>query len=242
MPPNVIEQRAPESAHFGLRIAMARPTEPDGVAAALAVARADAVELLVFRISTNAAATVHAVEAVGGRLCDSLLYFERVYGEESLTSSAAVRQHAAGDTARIVEIAGRAFHDYAGHWHVDHRIPRERADALYAAWARDICGGRTPFAHRIFVIEERGAVSGFAAFREAGDRAFDLELGAVDPSAQGKGLYRELITAANAWLYQHANMRRALYSTQLNNYRTIRAIERLGYVLVDSVQTFHVWL
>jgi GNAT superfamily N-acetyltransferase len=243
--PNDIEERTLESAHFGIRIALARPSEPAAVADSLGAAREQAVDLLVCRVPLGALAAAQTVEANAGRLCDTLLYFERPYDNDPhLTNvdSLRVREAGAEDTASVIVIAERAFRDYVGHWHADSRIPRARADALYAAWARDICSGVTPGPHRVFVLEQDGRVAAFAAYRSEGPTAFDLTLGAVDPSSQGKGLYGVLVAAANAWLYQHAGLRRAQYSTHLGNVRTIRAVERVGYLLTHAVFTFHVWL
>ncbi|MFN2398465.1 MAG: hypothetical protein ABR543_07460 [Gemmatimonadaceae bacterium] len=243
--PNAVEPLVAESSHFALRIARARPEDTDAVAATLGAARATGVDLLICRIPTNALSIAQAIEAQGGRLCDTLVVLERSYSAAPSTvgtKETSVRAAREDDAAALVRIAQSAFRDYLGHWHADPRIPRTRADDFYAAWMRDICQQLTGGAHRVFVLDSAGGPAAFAAYRACAAETFDIALGGVEPQHRGRGLYRDLIAGTDALLFESDQLRRTQYSTQINNHPAIRVVSGLGYHLTRSEYTFHVWL
>lgn len=242
---DLVERLVPESDHFGMAIGRARPASVLDVTGACERGRAMGLSLLVFRIAANATPITRAIERERGHLCDTLLTLESNFdappphppAPRDVTSRLAT----APDHPALMQIAARAFHDFVGHWHVDDRIPPRLADDLYVAWTRDLCR-ESAASVTIFVIELRAEIAGYLACRAVDAATYDVALGAVDPAVRGTGLYRHLVTHANASLYEGHGMRRSTYVTQLANAAAVRAVISLGYRLAKSEHTYHVWL
>jgi ribosomal protein S18 acetylase RimI-like enzyme len=227
-----------DSDRFGVRIARARPGSPGDVRDMLAQAATLACSMVIARVDAGDVATIHALEAAGGRLCDTLVYFARdVVGGQR---PAGVRLATIADAERIEAVAAAAFAGYVGHYHNDGRLDRAAADATYADWARRsvIDDG---VADRVWVVEDDGVVAGFLVLRLNDAHESEIMLNAVDPKHQRRGLYARLIEAALAES-SALGIRRCTVSTQLVNRPVQRVWVRLGFVPWAAGHTFHAWL
>src|SRR5687768_777877 len=71
---SAVELSPLDEQRFGVRTAKGKITAAGDVAALMDFCRARAVELLIVRCPTSDLATAQALEAIGGRLMDVLLY------------------------------------------------------------------------------------------------------------------------------------------------------------------------
>lgn len=158
----------------------------------------------------------------------------------------AVRPFEPSDVARLQYIARSAFrHD---HFHSDPRIPPAAADEVYVRWVKNSCQGR---ADAVLVAEEPGnpdGVSGFITCRvdqtvsaAAGIPHGVIELVAVSPEAQGKGIGVALVVGSLEWFARHG-VRSIEVGTQSRNIQAMRLYQRCGFKCVAFSYTFHKWI
>lgn len=158
----------------------------------------------------------------------------------------AVRPFEPSDVARLQYIARSAFrHD---HFHSDPRIPPAAADEVYVRWVKDSCQGR---ADAVLVAEEPGnpgGVSGFITCRvdqavsaAAGIPHGVIELVAVSPEVQGKGIGVALVVGSLEWFARHG-VRSIEVGTQSRNIQAVRLYQRCGFKCVAFSYTFHKWI
>jgi len=114
---------------FGVRVALLDTVTAAGLEEVLNRCAAEEVRLLIARCATEDMPTVHALEAAGCRLMDTLLYFRRSLAEGAPPAPAtgdrgAIRPARPEDAPRIEKIAADAFSGYGGHFHADPRLDR----------------------------------------------------------------------------------------------------------------------
>lgn len=228
-----------DSARFGFRVGKAYPLVLAGLPAALEQSREENLKLLLARCAIEDLATVHALEAAGFRLMDTLVHLARPLGEADEAETPGVRVAAAADVAAVAAIARRAFADYVGHYHADQRLPRQTVAEIYPDWASraiSVAG----VADRVLVAELDGEVAGFAVLKRLDDARCDGVLYGVDPAKRRRGVYRALLSASLAW-GRAAGFATMEYSTQLSNLTALRTVGRLGFLPERSFHTFHRW-
>ncbi|HHY37756.1 MAG TPA: GNAT family N-acetyltransferase, partial [Clostridia bacterium] len=157
-----------------------------------------------------------------------------------------IRSFEPSDLARLQHIAKFAFrHD---HFHSDPRIPPKVADEVYVTWVKNSCQGR---ADAVLVAEEPGnldGVSGFitcrldrAVLNVAGIPHGIIELVAVSPEAQGRGIGVALVLGSLEWFARHG-FRSVEVGTQSRNTQAMRLYHRCGFKCVAFSHTFHKWI
>ena len=152
------------------------------------------------------------------------------------TSPIAIEQHATlagADLEAIAEITAEAITN--SHFHHDPRLPKERTRRLYAAWARNDATGR---AYRTFVAREGGAIVGYITVLLVGRTAV-IDLVAVVPAAQGRGIGSALLSDVVTWLRREGLGARV--GTQSDN-PALALYGRYGFVPTDRQATYHLWL
>ena len=94
-------------------------------------------------------------------------------------------------------------------------------------------------ADRVRVADD-GGVAGFATLRQ---RPAEVEgvLFAVAERARGVGVYRAFLVQTLRFA-RSVSARRVLVSTQISNLPVQRAWVRLGFLPVEALYTFHLWL
>jgi GNAT superfamily N-acetyltransferase len=229
-----------EEARFGVTAARATVSASEGVPAILEWFRRERCALMIIRCDTRDHQAIHAIEAGGGRLCDTLLYYQAALDRETLPGAAGiVRQGSPADAGEVEAIARAAFRGYLGHYHTDPRLDPSKADEAYADWARRSCVVRG-LADLVLVAERDGKVAGFLTLRRNSTEEAEIVLNAVHPDAQRGGLYRALVENALAWARKQG-ARQVVASTQLHNVGPQKTWVRLGFAPTRSLHTFHLW-
>lgn len=237
-----IELNALETSRFG--IVAARVVDvtasPEAIAAA---AYAKGVQMLTVRVDVSNLPRVHALEAAGFRLMDTLVYYRRDLADlpstRRLADGVTIRQATPADVASVASVAREAFSGYVGHYHADPRLNDTEADSAYVEWA-EMSTRRGSSDAPVLLAEIAQAVAGFLTLRRNSPDEMEIVLNAVGPENQGKGLYAALV-AASLSLSRKAGAERIISSTQINNYAVQRIWARLGFLHFKSVYTFHKW-
>lgn len=126
------------------------------------------------------------------------------------------------------------------HLHNDPRLPVERTERYYAAWARNNAIGR---AQQTLVARVDGQVVGYlsALIRTSGaDLRYVIDLVAVSAAWQGQGVGGALLSKLADLIAQHPGAV-ATVGTQADN-PALNLYRRYGYTPSERHATYHLWL
>jgi len=224
---------------FGVSIARIAIDRAEDVPVLVERCRDLGIEMVVARTEVLDLGAAHALEAVGGMLCDTLVYYARSL-DGPMPRGDRVRLAGPADADQVASIAAAAFTNYRGHYQADPRLDPAAADDVYRDWARRACTV-TGVADRVWVVEVESRGVGFLALRFNDGTEAEIVLNAVRPENQRQGLYSELLRTALAESYLKGAAR-CLVSTQVGNAAVQRVWSRLGFEPVSARHTFHVWL
>jgi len=226
---------------FGVVTARDPDFDAETLPATLGFCRDHGVEMLVARCAAERLDAAQAMEQAGGRLMDTLVYYARPLDRPFPGDEAAkpVRLLRPEDVPAVRRVAAASFRGYFGHYHADSRLDRAKCDETYASWAERSCVDRN-VASAVLVAEHQGQLAGFLTLLRRGEEEQEIVLNGVDPSFQRHGLYRALVVEA---MHQAraAGALRLVVSTQLINLGVQKTWARLGFELVRSYYTFHLW-
>lgn len=252
-----IEELPWDSRHFGIRMGVLaapeglqdHPRLVEEVAAAIAQARAEGFHQVMARATPHQVRLIHALEALGFRLVDTLVTLEldlsRPLSRVAVPDAAVIREGVAADAPALMAIARRAFTDtsvWLDRFHADPRIPQEQANELYAQWVKNSVAPAAPaesMADCAWVVQVGGHLAGFLTCRVADGNGV-VSLNAVEAAYRRQGLYAALVQTAVSWFRQQG-CRRVQIRTNLVSHGVLRTWQRLGAVPVAEAHTFHWW-
>jgi GNAT superfamily N-acetyltransferase len=226
---------------FGIATARDNHFTATSLDGTLRFCREHAVRMLIARCATEDLPAAQAMEAAGGRLMDTLVYYvralDRPFPDEP--PGVPVRLLRAGEAGEVRRVATAAFRSYFGHYHADPRLDRDKADEAYADWAERSCLDRSA-ASSVLIAEHVGRLAGFLTLLERGPEEQEIILNGVDPAFQRHGIYRAMVLTAMAHT-RDAGAKRLSVSTQLINIGVQKTWTRLGFEMAHSFYTFHLW-
>lgn len=230
-----------DSDRFGFAVGKAFAVTAATLSSVLAASRRESLRLLLARCPAHDWDTVHALEANGFLLMDTLVYLRRSLVEPlpKAPGNMRIRSAKAEDVSQIEEIARDAFADYESHYRTDLRLDRCKVAEIYPSWARRATLDRT-VAEVTLVAEVEGRVAGFGAMKAVGNGALDAVLYAVSPTFRRRGVFHELLCASLAW-GATSGFSVIDYSTQITNVAAQKSVVRLGFVPDRGFYTFHRW-
>ncbi len=225
---------------FNVRVARASNVTLANFPAMMDFCQREQIELLVARCPVEELEAVHAMEAAGFLLMDTLLYFAREVSTEipARSKEFTVRPAQASDEQAVIQIARQAFHGYVSHYHADPRLDRAACDDAYIDWAVRSLGREA--ADELLVAWDRERILGFLSVKALSPVEVEGPLFAVTPKAQGRGVGRALMIAALHWSRQQG-AQRMIISTQITNRASPRVWTRLGFSPFQAYYTFHKW-
>jgi GNAT superfamily N-acetyltransferase len=195
--------------------------------------------MLIVRCPVGAAAAAHELERHGFHLMDTLVYFkgETAHFDGRVSSSAIpIRPFRQADLAPLERTAREAFTGFKGHYHADERLDPAAATEGYVE--RFLRSTRDP-RFGILVAELEARPVGFLTLRRESDAA-EIELNAVAPAAQGRGIYDAMVKAAGL-AARTGGAAHLTVSTPISNVAPQRVWVRNGLNLEKAFYTFHGW-
>jgi len=168
-----------------------------------------------------------ALASAGFLLVETLVTYQKQPSKDGVIDPR-LREARVGDSKRVQEIAGGAFR--FSRFHVDAGFGPPIANRIKAAWAGNYFQGQR--GHRMLVAEEQGSLAGFILLVE-GPKVTAVDLIAVDPAFQGRGLGAALLLAAET------KGRRMTAGTQKTNLPSCRMYEKCGYTAGLRELVFH---
>jgi len=147
-----------------------------------------------------------------------------------------VRDAQSGDADAVLEIAGSAFR--YSRFHLDPAMGRDVANRIKREWIRNyVCGRRGV---GLLVASARGTVAGFLAVlatERAGRRIRVIDLVAVSPRHQRRGVGRALVTAFMERSRFEADLLEV--GTQIANVPSIQLYQGCGFSIDRAAYVLH---
>lgn len=240
---SVVSLSVVDERRFGIRTARAMLKDIDNFKEALKFCYDGKVSLLISRCPVSRLDIVQVMENTGFLLMDTLVYYARSLTKTPIpanTSDIVIRGIRSGDEMLVKAVAEKSFKGYFGHYHADSRLNRALCDEAYTSWAVNSCVSRDVADEVLIATDDREDILGFATLRLNGDTEGEGVLFGVAPEAQGRGIYRLLMTAAMQWFFEKG-CERMLVSTQITNIAVQKVWSRLGFEPCHAYYTFHKW-
>jgi len=231
-----------DQARFGVRSARARLVNSENLPSVLDFCTANQVEFLVARCPTTDIAAVHAMEAAGFQLMESLLYLHfdlKTHSIPKNQSEVLIRPVQPGEVSQVGALARAAFANYYGHYHADPKLDHRKSTEVYVDWAERCCT-EPAAANLVLVAEAEGQLVGFRALRVNSPLQGEFILAGVNPEFQRRGIYRAFIIEGLKWCREQG-LEEVLNSTHLANVAVQRACFHAGFEPAYSWYTFHKW-
>jgi GNAT superfamily N-acetyltransferase len=230
-----------DQSRFGIRIARAMKITSAIVPEIMEFCRAERVQMLIARCSTQDLPTAQSLERLGFSLMDTLVYFRRDLERRPLPPKREIPIRSASheDAGIVTQIASQAFQGYDGHYHADARLDRTACDELYTDWAGRSCLQKD-VADEVLIATPLGEPLGFLTLKDLGTGEADGRLFAVAPRAQGHGIGQALLIAGLHWC-RECGLRGMIISTQITNLASQGSWVRVGFSPHQSFYTFHKW-
>ena len=149
----------------------------------------------------------------------------------AITDYVAPTQHEA-----VLDIAGSAF--VYSRFHLDPQIPLEAANAIKRAWTANYIAGNRGERLMVALLEEEPV--GFVAVLGGevdGQRSRVIDLIAVDPDHQGRGIGGALVSSFAKWHAEECDLLRV--GTQAANVASMRLYERCGFSVDETAYVMH---
>lgn len=141
------------------------------------------------------------------------------------------------DVADLRALVQAAFEGYSNHYAANPLFDAAGILAGYQEWAESQIGSEDS---DLWLARQDGRAVGFLACRHDIDaNASDIVLNGVAPDCGGQGIYTDLVRMAQAEVYQRG-IGTLRVATQVGNLRVQGVWSRLGFRLVESLDTFHV--
>lgn len=167
------------------------------------------------------------LEAAGFTRVETLLTYEKQPSGNGIADPR-LREARPTDRERVKQIAGCSFR--FSRFHVDPGFGQGAGDRIKEAWAENFFRGVR--GDRMLVAEESGNLAGFILLLEKPDGVV-VDLVAVDPAFQGKGVGTALLLGAEA------KGRRISAGTQQANLASCRLYQKCAYTVGKSERVFH---
>ncbi len=185
------------------------------------------------KTSPEHCAHLHILEELGFRLTDTTVRLRKELDPGARQPlDARVRPARPADSEAVAAIAASSFR--FSRFHLDPRIPRAQADLIKARWAGNFFKGLR--GDSMLVAEQAGEVAGFNLILFAAGGAAIVDLIAVAPKHQRRGLGRALLRATET---ARDGLKAIKLGTQLANLQSLAFYQSEGFQLVSAEHVLH---
>lgn len=230
--------------HFFFSNATATQTAVDTLVAACARWRDEGLRLLVHKTSPANSGVIAAMAPSGfDLLCHHLDYLSDAVQAAQLSKPIDGFEFGLARPDEEEQVAQLTKNNYAlmDRFNLDPLVPRDRVAPLYYEWGRNAFHG---YSELVWVARRDGKVVGitFWSWRKKLDTITGVncalnQLGAVDASAAGRGVFRRMTATIIEYLYERGP-RYGTIATNVLNYPLQRSVQGIGCVIHDSLFTF----
>jgi hypothetical protein len=215
------------------------------------------VSFLSCQCRTDDPIVIHALQRAQFLLVDSMLDYvadlENPAVCKAVDREGGAREHdytiqpaIGADLEPVVEMVANSFKGHGGRFSTDPYISKTESERVYEEWIRCAFAG---YADHIVVAKSfSGEVAGCTLWKNPSNLASNnqislahFSLGCVHPEHSGKNLFQRLTAFGTIVLHQNG-IRFVEGPTHITNYPVQRAYKRMGWNLVDSRHSFHLWL
>lgn len=179
------------------------------------------------------------LERAGFAVVDVSIAFEWIAEPRWPETAARVELVRPDQHAAMADIAARSF--TKSRFHLDSRVGAEMAGLIKRRWIENYCLGRR--GSGLYAAEIDGAPAGFLAViaaRDGNRTSAVIDLIAVDPACQGKGVGGALVRRfVDDWRSQVSALR---VGTQAANISSMRFYETVGFRAAESSLVLHAHL
>jgi ribosomal protein S18 acetylase RimI-like enzyme len=204
-------------------------------------------ELLIARLAAGKVEAVQRIEAAGGILCDTLIYYElrcrdikSKIGSPGLGNDAfQLREMKEEDQDAVSDIARMAFSGYFGHYHSDPNLNKRDCDEVYISWCETTAQNIGEI-NNIIIAEDADGICGFLTMKAHDNKRLELVLSGVAKRVEGRGVYRRMIQKGVEYAV-NAGFKRIFTSTQIINLAVQRVWVAQGFFPIKFEYTFHKW-
>jgi ribosomal protein S18 acetylase RimI-like enzyme len=189
-------------------------------------------DLIPIRINAECIDLVIKFQRLGFVIMENLITFSGFLcnsNDNNLPSE--IRKANAEDEAALRNLAGRAFS--FDRFHKDPTINSELANQIKSEWVANALHGRS---ESVFVYEIDKKVVGFNACLLS-DNIASIDLIAVDPKFQGRGIGKQLVIASQKYYSNFAET--MVVGTQSSNIKSVNFYHKLGFSVSKSEFTLH---
>ncbi|MFX0096373.1 MAG: GNAT family N-acetyltransferase [Candidatus Hodarchaeota archaeon] len=239
----VIRKSEWDSEHFGIKVGRYMPHTIDDVLPDIDFAKNDDYDLLIARIRTDQVGLINEIEETKFKLKDAIVeYILNLDNVEFFEhkGSFKIRKATEHDVEHVKTIAYDSFKDYIGHFHKNMALNRKKCDELYVKWAENSIRDKN-VADVVFIAENKEYKLGFGTVKTISDEESRGVLFGTTPEARGRGVYTELLKEAINWSKRKMS-KLFVYGTQINNYIAQNVLIKLGFKILSSFYTFHLWI
>ncbi len=195
------------------------------------------------KVPTSTVAPVRALTGAGFAVVDVNLTLERLPGRAQDSSGSlsgiSVRPFRPEEASPILDIAGSCFR--FSRFHLDDRIPAEKAHAVKRAWVENYTLGRR--GEELLVAVHGDRPVGFLAVlavESKEKKIMVIDLIGVDPSFQGQGAGYALVDHFCSTSEGRCDLLRV--GTQAANIPSLRLYQDTGFKMVASAYVLHAHL
>lgn len=209
-------------------------------------ARRMKIDVLFTRINMEQRDVLQLLLAEGAILSDVLLTFYKNFYKKKLLQKVSLLDKLdlifeEGKTAHEVELRKITASAYKhSHYFNDPNIPLKKAEAIYQKWVSNSLDG---FADYVIIVRLKRKIVGYITLRikNLDEKAFGIiDLIAVEENYRGRGIGKMLVIEG---IKKICNKIGTLYvSTQISNMPGLRLYEGLGFKVILSEATLHIWL
>lgn len=237
-----------DTVRFGFPIAKLNPASIGELEQGLNSLDGSGCRLVISKVDLEQLSLIHHMQDIGFRTMDvqSTYAFElKNLGQaqtDLLRSDVKVAPYHPSQREDIATIARESFMGY-GHYAASGKFDLDTCADIYVDWALRSCEDNQ-MADVMLVAECDGSVAGFLGFKTGkkdGRRFAAGVLGAVSSEFRGRDIFRILTVAGLQW-GQNLGLQWEEHNVLCTNYPVNRSFSGLGFRIIRSFTTMHLWL